>query len=75
MESLLVEAGIRGVAVPLTAAAAGGLIGAALWFTRPDSKKDQHPGVVRAMLVGSPSPCWSCTWPSASSTSRTSRRC
>jgi hypothetical protein len=51
MESLLVEAGIRGVAVPLTAAAAGGLIGAALWFTRPPSKQHQHPGVVRLMLV------------------------
>lgn len=52
MESLLVEAGIRGVAVPLTAAAAGGLIGAALWFTRPPSKRHQHPGVVRLVLVG-----------------------
>lgn len=51
MESLLVEAGIRGVAVPLTAAAAGGLIGAALWFTRPPSKEQLHPGVVRALLV------------------------
>ena len=51
MESLIVEAGIRGVAVPLTAAAAGGLIGAALWFTRPPSKQMQHPGVVRALLV------------------------
>jgi hypothetical protein len=49
---LLVEAGIRGVAVPLTAAAAGGLIGAALWFTRPPSKKDQHRGVVRVVLIG-----------------------
>jgi hypothetical protein len=52
MESLIVEAGIRGVAVPLTAAAAGGLIGAALWFTRPPSKENQHPGVVRLVLVG-----------------------
>ena len=51
MESLLVEAGIRGVAVPLTAAAAGGLIGAALWFKRPPSKEGQHPGAVRALLV------------------------
>ena len=51
MDSLIVEAGIRGVAVPLTAAAAGGLIGAALWFTRPPSKEKQHPGVVRALLV------------------------
>jgi hypothetical protein len=51
MESLIVEAGIRGVAVPLTAAAAGGLIGAALWFKRPQSKENQHPGFVRALLV------------------------
>jgi hypothetical protein len=51
MDSLIVEAGIRGVAVPLTAAAAGGLIGAALWFKRPPSKEKQHPGVVRAVLV------------------------
>ncbi|OBB70512.1 hypothetical protein [Mycobacterium sp. 852014-52144_SCH5372336] len=52
MESLLVEAGIRGLAAPLIAAAAGGLIGAALWFTRPPSKRDQRPGVVRATLIG-----------------------
>jgi hypothetical protein len=51
MDSLIVEAGIRGVAVPLTAAAAGGLIGAALWFTRPPSKEKQHPGLVRFLLV------------------------
>lgn len=52
MESLLVEAGIRGIAIPLITAAAGGLIGAALWFTRPDSKKNQHPIMVRLVLVG-----------------------
>lgn len=51
MESLLVEAGIRGISIPLITAAAGGLIGAALWFTRPASKKDQHPGMVRLVLV------------------------
>jgi hypothetical protein len=51
MESLMVEAGIRGFAVPLTAMAAGGLIGAALWFRRPPSKEHQHPGIVRLMLV------------------------
>ncbi len=62
MESLIVEAGIRGFAVPLTAAAAGGLIGAALWFTRPPSKEHQHPGVV-ASDAGRASPprCWWCT--------------
>lgn len=52
MSGLFVEAGIRGFAVPLTAAAVGGLIGAALWFTRPPSKTHQHPGYVRAALVG-----------------------
>jgi RsiW-degrading membrane proteinase PrsW (M82 family) len=51
MSGLLVEAGIRGISVPVTAAAAGGLIGAALWFTRPPSKAHQHPGVVRAFLA------------------------
>lgn len=51
MASLLVEAGIRGVAVPVTAAAVGGLIGAALWFTRPPTKADQHTGIVRLALV------------------------
>jgi hypothetical protein len=51
MVSLIVEAGIRGVAVPLTAAAAGGLIGAALWFTRPASKENQRQGLVRLLLV------------------------
>jgi hypothetical protein len=51
MESLIVEAGIRGVAVPLTAAAVGGLIGAALWFTRPPNKEHQRRGLVRLVLV------------------------
>jgi heme/copper-type cytochrome/quinol oxidase subunit 4 len=51
MSSYLVEAGIRGITMPLIAAAFGGLIGAALWFTRPESKRDHHPGVVRAVLV------------------------
>jgi hypothetical protein len=34
-DGLLVEAGIQGIAMPLTAAALGGLVGAALWFGRP----------------------------------------
>jgi hypothetical protein len=51
MASLVVEAGIRGMAVPLTAAAAGGLIGTALWFTRPRSKEHQRAGLVRAVLI------------------------
>jgi hypothetical protein len=51
LSGLLVEAGIRGVTVPLIAAAAGGLLGAALWFTRPPSKKHQRRGAVRVTLV------------------------
>jgi hypothetical protein len=51
VSSLIIEAGIRGLAVPVTAAAVGGLIGTALWFTRPANKADQHPGYVRAMLT------------------------
>lgn len=51
VSSLVIEAGIRGIAVPLTAAAVGGLIGVALWFSRPPSKAHQHPGVVRAALA------------------------
>ncbi len=52
VSSLIIEAGIRGIAVPVTAAAVGGLIGATLWFTRPPSKAHQHPGYVRAALAG-----------------------
>ncbi len=52
VSSLIVEAGIRGVAVPVTAAAVGGLIGAALWFTRPANKADQHTRFIRATLTG-----------------------
>ena len=35
VSGLLAQAGIQGVALPLTAAALGGLVGVALWFTRP----------------------------------------
>ncbi len=52
MDGLVVEAGIRGLAVPLTAAAVGGLVGTALWFTRPENKKHQHPNFVYAALGG-----------------------
>ncbi|MBJ7337312.1 zinc ribbon domain-containing protein [Mycolicibacterium sp.] len=52
MSGLMVEAGIRGIAVPLTAAAVGGLIGTALWFARPANKKDQHRRGVRIVLTG-----------------------
>ncbi len=51
INSFIIEAGIRGLAVPLTAAAVGGLVGAALWFTRPASKADRHTGYIRAVLA------------------------
>ncbi|MBV8929952.1 MAG: zinc ribbon domain-containing protein [Mycobacteriaceae bacterium] len=48
---LLIEAGIQGVAVPVTAAAAGGLVGAALWHTgRADQR--QRLGVVVLAVIG-----------------------
>jgi hypothetical protein len=51
MDGLLVEAGIRGIAVPLTSACVGGLIGAALWFTRPENKKEKGRKYVRLVLI------------------------
>lgn len=51
MNGLMVEAGIRGIAVPLTAACVGGLIGTALWFTRPANKKQHGRNYVRLALV------------------------
>lgn len=51
LDGLLVEAGIRGIAMPLIAAAVGGLIGAALWFTSPATKVETHRGFVRGTLI------------------------
>ncbi|MGZ5364360.1 MAG: zinc ribbon domain-containing protein [Mycobacterium sp.] len=51
VDGLLVEAGIRGIAMPLTAAAVGGLIGTALWFTRPPTKVDKNRGFVGGTLI------------------------
>jgi hypothetical protein len=48
---LLAQAGIQGLAMPLTAAAAGGLTGTALWFTRRgQSQRTPLRGVVIAAL-------------------------
>jgi hypothetical protein len=51
LDGLLVEAGIRGIAMPLTAAAVGGLFGTALWFTTPASKVTTHRRFVRVTLI------------------------
>ena len=47
---LLVESVLYGVAVPLTAAATGGLVGILLWF-KPGHRAGEHPGKVRAALL------------------------
>ncbi|WP_179474795.1 zinc ribbon domain-containing protein [Mycolicibacterium vinylchloridicum] len=51
VEWLLVEAGIRGVTIPLTAACAGGLLGAALWFRRPTGHAQLRRSLVNAALA------------------------
>ena len=56
LSGLLVEALLCALTIPLTAAAAGGMVGMLLWFTHPaaDTAKD-HPGGVRlaiALLTG-----------------------
>jgi hypothetical protein len=51
LESLLVEAILRGVAVPVTAAAVGGLIGAAVWFTRPATSAYRHRWIIPAVIA------------------------
>lgn len=50
INGLLVEAGIQGVAIPLTAASVGGLFGVGLWFTRP-TDSSRRPAVI--LLVSS----------------------
>jgi len=51
MRGLLVEAGIRGLVTPIVSVAVGGLLGAALWFTRPPNKIHKHRGYVRLTLT------------------------
>ena len=49
---LFFEAAVRGVTVPLTAACFGGLIGAALWFTRRrTTSRLSRPAVTAALLA------------------------
>lgn len=50
IKGLIVEAVLCGVTIPLTAAAAGGMIGIALWFTGQSDNPHEHPGRIRAIL-------------------------
>jgi hypothetical protein len=49
--ALLTQAGINGVAMPITAAAAGGLVGAALWFTRRSDRANQARRPLRGAVL------------------------
>lgn len=51
LSGLLVQAGIQAVAVPLTAGAAGALIGIALWFTPAPDNPRQNSKAVRTALA------------------------
>lgn len=51
LADLLIEAMIRGVAVPVIAAAVGGIFGAALWFTRRPTSQDRLGRWVRPVLL------------------------
>ncbi len=50
LQGLVVEVILCGVTVPITAAAAGGMVGIALWFRQRDGDAEHH-GRVRPMLV------------------------
>jgi hypothetical protein len=52
--SLFIEAGIQGVSVPVTAAAAGGLVGATLWHitaARPEQRRKRAGALLVTVLV------------------------
>ena len=52
LKGLVVEAVLCGVTVPVTGAAAGGMVGILLWFSHPDRDRDHdHPGRVRGVLA------------------------
>ena len=51
VESLVVQAVLCGVTVPLTAAAAGGMVGALLWFRHPKAEGRDHHLRLRTLLI------------------------
>jgi hypothetical protein len=51
VDSLLIEAGIQGVAVPVTAAASGGLVGATLWVATTAQRQQRRRAVGAAVLT------------------------
>lgn len=52
VKGLIVEAGLCGITVPITGAAAGGMVGLMLWYRYPDhGDAEDDPGRVRAVLA------------------------
>lgn len=52
VKGLVVEAALCGITVPVTGAAAGGMVGLMLWYRHPDSDDaDDHPRRVRVVLA------------------------
>lgn len=47
---MLIKSVLYGIAVPLTAAAVGGVVGTLLWF-RPGRRAGEHPRLLRSILV------------------------
>lgn len=51
IEGLLIEAAIRGVVIPITSAAIGGIAGVALWFTRGTASRRRRAAWAAALLA------------------------
>jgi len=52
VKGLIVEAGLCGITVPITGAAAGGMVGLMLWYQHPDhDDAEDHPRRVRVVLA------------------------
>ena len=51
VKGMVVEAALSGITVPVTATAAGGMVGLLLWFRHPTHAGEEHPGRVRTALV------------------------
>lgn len=52
IDGLLIETGIRGVVIPMTSAAIGGIAGVALWFTRRHGDSGRRRPVLAAVTLG-----------------------
>ena len=58
LQGLLVEAGIRGIVIPMTSAAIGGVAGIALWFTRRPGGSGRRRSLFAAVAVVAVAVIW-----------------